>query len=64
MSKTQEIYDWYKNSIERGSICCNTESYYLNNFPLQYNEAIIMYNREKMDAMFPELERLNFPYVK
>ena len=64
MSKTQEIYEWYRHCIEIGSICCKTENYYLNNFPLQYNEAIIRYNREKMDKMFPELERLSFTYVK
>ena len=56
MSKTQEIYEWYKHSIERGSICCKTDNYYLMNYTIQYNEAIKMYNREKMDKMFPKIK--------
>lgn len=64
MSKTQEIYEWYKHSMERGSLCCKTDNFYLMNYPIQYNEAVYMYKREKMDSMFPELGRLSFPYVK
>ncbi|CAH9016398.1 hypothetical protein VP193E371_P0043 [Vibrio phage 193E37-1] len=64
MNKTQEILKWYRNCIATGSICCSTQSYYMKNYLIQYNEAIRMYNRERMDQMFPELERLSFPYVK
>ena len=48
MNKTQEIYEWWKHSMESGSVCCKTDSYYLNTYLLQYNEALRMYIREKI----------------
>lgn len=64
MNKTLEVYEWYRNCIAKGSVCLATQNYYMKNHLDEYNEAIKRYNREKMDKMFPELERLSFPYVK
>ncbi|CAH9012106.1 hypothetical protein VP249E411_P0041 [Vibrio phage 249E41-1] len=54
MNKTQEIYEWYRNCIATGAVCLATQNYYMKNHLYEYDEAIKMYNREKMDIMFPE----------
>lgn len=58
MNKTQEILTWYKHCIETGSMCCATQSGYMKDYPMQYNDAIQMYNKERIDAMFPKVSEL------
>lgn len=58
MDKTEEILNWYIQCIGTGSICYRTEKYYIKNYPLQYNEAIIQYRKMVMDSKFPRKENV------
>ncbi len=54
MDKTEEILNWYIRCIESGTICCRTEKHYMENYPLQYNEAILQHRKLVIDSKFPK----------
>lgn len=58
MDKTEEILNWYIKCIETGTVCCRTERYYIDNYLLQYNDAILKYRKMIFDSHFPEAKEI------
>lgn len=48
-----EILGWWKRCVRTGTVCCTTSSEYLNKYPLEYNEAMRRYNKEKLNEEYP-----------